>query len=301
MMGFNTRKRRGFSIVEFVVVVAIAMTAVATSFPALMQAREAARRSACKNNLKMLGVALHNYHDVHGMFAPGWTNDSWDATDIPRFGWGASILPMLDEGHVFSKLNFRAPMPPPTAMPRADLEVLRCPSDVPPNPNPLRGGYGVSNYAGNFGSDPFPRWRAGRLSRGWPGRLATPRESNRTTSQLSGLFRCNSSLRFRDITDGTSNTLMAGERAYFTGAAIWPGVGGNRFEDDVLANCSQQINSTWGAFSSMHEGGAQFVLADGSAVFLSQGINSNLSLKANEMGTFQRLGARADGEVLGEF
>lgn len=301
MREFNNSRRRGFSIVEALVVFAIATTSVATTLPALMQAREAARRSTCKNNLKQIGLALHTYHDIHRTFPPGWTNSSWEPTDTPRFGWTASLLPMLEEAQLFKRIDYEKPMPAPDAVTVTALRFLQCPSDVPPNPNPLRGNYGVSNYAGNFGSAPFPRWRQGRLSRSWLGRLATPNIGQVRVRYRNGIFRCNSFVRIREITDGTANTLLVGERAFFTGAAIWPGVGGNRFEDDVLATCTLRINSSWGAFSSLHEGGSQFALADGSARFINEKIDSKLGLDPREMGTFQRLGAIGDGRTVGEF
>src|SRR3954454_25192238 len=103
--------RRGFTLIELLVVIAIIAILIALLLPAVQQAREAARRTQCKNNLKQIGLALHNYHDTCNSFPPGWIN-TW-ASNPPRsnfpgnsWGWNAMILPMMDQGNVYNQINW---------------------------------------------------------------------------------------------------------------------------------------------------------------------------------------------------
>src|SRR6056297_1446776 len=91
------RPKRGFTLIELLVVIAIIAILVALLLPAVQQAREAARRSSCKNNLKQLGLAMHNYHDVHDCFPLGM---------VHRINWRVSILPYLEQSTIFNQLDF---------------------------------------------------------------------------------------------------------------------------------------------------------------------------------------------------
>ncbi|MFG0295400.1 MAG: DUF1559 domain-containing protein, partial [Maioricimonas sp. JB045] len=112
MKNCHTSRRRGFTLIELLVVIAIIAILVALLLPAVQQAREAARRSQCKNNLKQIGLALHNYHDTHGSFPPGYIARYVSATDPasaetgPGFAWGTMILPFLDQSPTYNQLNF---------------------------------------------------------------------------------------------------------------------------------------------------------------------------------------------------
>ncbi|WP_339749897.1 DUF1559 domain-containing protein [uncultured Rubinisphaera sp.] len=106
----STRKRIGFTLIELLVVIAIIAILVALLLPAVQQAREAARRSSCKNNLKQIGLAMHNYHDTHSCFPPGYVDqmgesDEGDALTENQWGWGSQILPFLEQGAVFDVLD----------------------------------------------------------------------------------------------------------------------------------------------------------------------------------------------------
>jgi len=173
------------------------------------------------------------------------------------------------------------------------IPSYRCPEDSTQAVNSLRGGFATSNYSGNFGTTAPPRWLPGGLNSSWLGETATPRRVN-------GIFWLNSSTRIADIVDGTSNTFLAGERSVSSGAGIWMGVRGNNFENDQVTDCSpgNEMNSGLGAFSSRHEGGAQFLLCDGSVRFLSDSLDSGQDGKP---GIYQNLSNRAAGSVFGEF
>ena len=114
------RKRKGFTLIELLVVIAIIAILVALLLPAVQQAREAARRTQCKNNLKQLGLAFHNYHDVHRTFPPGWINDHtrWQTTggasvnshhgnaeDDAQWAWSVFLMPFIDQAPAFNTLG----------------------------------------------------------------------------------------------------------------------------------------------------------------------------------------------------
>ena len=99
-------RRRGFTLVEVVLIAAVIMVLMSLSLPAMQEAREAARRSVCENHLKQMGLAMHNYHDTHRTFPPGWVSQTPAAGEGPYFGWGTFLLPFLDQAPLFSKLAF---------------------------------------------------------------------------------------------------------------------------------------------------------------------------------------------------
>src|SRR5579859_7854071 len=102
LMFRNLLKRKGFTLIELLVVIAIIAVLVALLLPAVQQAREAARRSQCKNNLKQFGLALHNYHDAYKMFPPGGDAQSWGNSNW--LNWQAKILPFIDQGPLYNQI-----------------------------------------------------------------------------------------------------------------------------------------------------------------------------------------------------
>src|SRR3546814_780854 len=104
---------KGFTLIELLVVIAIIAVLVALLLPAVQQAREAARRSQCKNNLKQIGLALHNYHDTHRVFPPGQM--SWFGSDLfplnagARISWMQQILPFIDQAPLYNSFNWKVP------------------------------------------------------------------------------------------------------------------------------------------------------------------------------------------------
>ncbi len=302
----NAPKRRGFTLIEFLVTASIVATMMSLLPAALQQSREAARRSICKNNLKQIGLALHNYHDVHQGFPLAWNARVSTPGNGPRSGWQASILPWLDQGPLYEQVM---PEVNGSTLPAADalmgskkkrwlqteLPVYRCPSDTTSPTNRIRGNYGTSNYSGNHGSLSLPRWTTGRRTAFWPGQIDTPRKAN-------GIMYWNSIVRLRDITDGTSNTFLVGERCVTSGAGIWPGVGSNEFENDAVTECSHgsRPNHSPTSFSSAHPDGVQFLFCDGRVEFLNETIQSK-PVSEGDLGTYQRLANRHDGLPVGDF
>ena len=219
----------------------------------------------------------------------------------PRFGWQTSILPFVDQAPLYQQFDFRSPLPAADIKVRGEkifqtvIKEYRCPADSTSATNPMRGDYGTSNYSGNHGNVLLPRWTTGRRTAFWPGQVNTPRDAK-------GIMYWNSSVRLRDITDGSSNTFLVGERSVTSAAGIWPGVGSNEFENDAVTDCSHgsRLNNGPTSFSSGHAGGANFLLCDGSVRFIQNDIDSK-PLTRGELGTYQRLANRHDGLPVGDF
>lgn len=299
--------RRGFTILEVLIAVAVVLTLFVTILPALQSFREAARRSQCKNNLKLFGLSIHNYHDVYNCIPPGWVERTPYPGSPAGLGWSARVLPFMDQSALYEMVFSDEVCP--TGVPRFDsaeagargsqplrtvIESYRCPSDTTSAINTMRGGYATSNYSGVSGNTPHPRWAPLGADEFWPGLTITPVETN-------GTFHVNGRLRFRDFTDGLSNTLMIGERSAASGAGIWVGVRTNNFESDQTTDCSpgNEINTGINSFSSNHLGGAQFLMCDGSVHFISEEIDSGYGRAEpganSRQGTYQNLSQRNDG------
>ena len=300
------RMQRGFTLIELLVVIAIIAILIALLLPAVQQAREAARRSQCRNNLKQIGLALHNYHDTSRCFPPGLIDVVVVSGQYHNLlGWATFILPFVDQGPLYNQIsahngfdsttgawevalnNAGTPVPfIETDVARTPLAAYQCPSDTMGGINTEMGAgvYGGSNYVACVGD------------------LFQPANSFR------GVFFTNSSTSMRDITDGSSNTFLAGERRTNGPqiGSIWIGAlqagtnGSNSIGRRMSAvsaatnlNAVYQINGTdYAAFSSMHEGGAHFLMGDGTVRFVSENIHS---------ATYGYLGGMADNNVIGEF
>ena len=219
-------KRQGFTLIELIVFIAIIAILVALLLPAVQQAREAARRTQCKSNLKQIGVALHNYHDLHSKlpisFAvdgnPSGTTQLADTgTNGGEWSIQARLMPLLDQANLFMQvdLDFAYTEPKNSAAPMTRIPGYLCPSEVNDRsrPDPPLTHYPL-NYAFNGGSWNF-----------W---------NNATRQNGDGVFGPNMSLRFAHITDGTSNTLAFSEIKAWTpylrdgsgGTATVPNVNG---------------------------------------------------------------------------
>jgi prepilin-type N-terminal cleavage/methylation domain-containing protein len=309
MTTIHQTRSRGFTLIELLVVIAIIAILVALLLPAVQQAREAARRTQCKNNLKQIGLALHNYHDVHRMFPSGWigvTNGVPDAHEgTSGFAWGAMLLPFVEQQNLYQALDFNLACNAPAnqALIRTTVTSWLCPSDPQPETwfihfDPGHSHFSsrtilqqhtnlaelaTANYVGSFGTQDIDH---------------CAHVSGECTSD--GIFHHNSDTRLRDITDGTTNTFMVGERRTkpeLEWFSTW--VGAVPHGEDAVARVLGSFDHTpnhpalhLDDFSSHHTGGAQFGLCDGSVHFVSENI---------DFGVYQSLATIQGGEVTSEF
>jgi prepilin-type N-terminal cleavage/methylation domain-containing protein/prepilin-type processing-associated H-X9-DG protein len=290
---------RGFTLIELLVVIAIISILIALLLPAVQQAREAARRTQCKNNLKQIGLAQHSYHDMNRSLPPGWigvTRQRPDVNGDSGLGWAAMLLPALDQTPLSKSINHRRPVWDPVnhAALRTSLTVFRCPSDSSEtiwrlrsedDPGRVLATLASANYAGVFGTTSLETCEdlpAGRVCRG------------------NGVFFHNSNVRFRDVVDGLSNTIVTGERrtdATRDWHTTWMGVirHGEECFARVLGSADHSPNSAAGHlddFSSQHSGGAHFLFGDGHVRFLAENVN---------LGIYRGMSTREGGELPGDF
>lgn len=281
------QRRLGFTLIELLVVIAIIAILIALLLPAVQQAREAARRTQCKNGLKQLGIAMHNYHDVHLRFPP-----SMIFGPSPRtrwWSWNVMLLPHMDQAPVYNAMDLDIDgLFAPTASVNDPytsllLPVLQCPSDVSAGVYESSGlsvRLGTTNYLACRGSERYP-------ARG------------------NGIFpERNKSTRFQDITDGSSNTIMIGERPVEGNKvtawwAVASGYDAHGLGDQVMDSSEGLYQGTPGSTNvdarhwwSLHTGGTQFLLGDGSARFVSNNINHQ---------TLLNLSTARGGDTNGEF
>ena len=304
---FATRRRkRGFTLVELLVVIAIIGILVALLLPAIQAAREAARRMQCTNHLKQIGLANHNYHDTYRRFPYG-VNAAWGHSwtthilgHIEQTGL-AEIVPWTDSGwwgandansQAFKQLA------------RAQISTFRCPSQPGPKTGDVNGlsGRFITNYLGNAGGN------ARHDNRGSNG---MDRSNGIFLACRFNVSNTRAPYGIPDVTDGTSTTLLVGESIH-----LLDGVNCNicdRFSfyhmnadsgsgsdfSEVLGSTFYKINTQAinnsereCAFSSMHPGGCNGVLADGSTRFFADSI---------DITTWRGLGSRNGGETIGEF
>jgi prepilin-type N-terminal cleavage/methylation domain-containing protein/prepilin-type processing-associated H-X9-DG protein len=223
--------RRGFTLIELLVVIAIIGVLIALLLPAVQAAREAARRAQCTNNLKQLGLALHNYHDSLGTFPIGRMGIGYDYS--PQRGqrrtWAFSVLPYFEQNNLFNAINFDLEFyeSANTTVIRTPLGMLQCPSDTPTiqepdTPYPRSKG----SYAANWGNTHFFQDEARGAD--WPnpwnnGPLGLQGAPN-GNAFVGAPFRGNKPTSLREYIDGTSNTSMIAE------VIMGPNAGGNLYD-----------------------------------------------------------------------
>lgn len=352
-------KNRGFTLVELLVVIAIIGILVSLLLPAVQAAREAARRMQCSNNLKQMGLAVHNYIDTHKRLPSGFianvvapavpgTASMMSLTNRGHWGWGALILPFIEQGNLYNTLNIgsgatldanlattvgRAALTTP-------LATFMCPSD----PGPVLNNF--DQRLADNPADPNAAWYNRHVTSNGNDRIAIAK-SNYVMSACSsvsttppiwpqygpatGVGWINSDCRLNEVTDGTSNTILIGERAFrfdnlnvgagnalgFSSTVNTPGTsaGIKAAAMCVLGLAYNGIN--WSTnnrvhqprgFHSTHPGGAQFVFCDGSVQFLSENIDYNGTTVPGTLtngawidSTYERLIGKSDGGVVGQF
>jgi len=335
-------KRQGFTLIELLVVIAIIAILVALLLPAVQQAREAARRTQCKSNLKQIGIALHNYHDLHSKLpisfaVDGTASSPTQLADTGSDGgeWSvqARLMPLMDQANLFMQVDLDLSYETPinAAAPVTRMPGYLCPSEVKDEQRVDSSGNPIHyplNYAFNGGSWNF-----------W---------NNATRQNGNGVFGPNMSLKFMAITDGTSNTLafsevkafnpylrdgsggtaavptptgvsvlggsfkatsghtewvdgrvhQTGMTTVFTPNTVVPHTSGGLTYDVDFTSCREEktgcTGPTYAAVTSRshHVGMVHSLMADGAVKAISDTIDA---------GTWSRLGARDDGEVLGDF
>ena len=321
----STPPRRGFTLIELLVVIAIIAVLIALLLPAVQQAREAARRAQCKNNLKQLGLALHNYHDTHSQFPPGaiYSGEGSAPADGRDDGWGATwavmILPYIDQAPLYSRYTSESVARSGNAssgnnfVTRQQLTAMKCPSH--PEVRTLLTqdftGFAKGNYAASIGG----------------GNLLS---SSHFNGELRGAFSLIGQwgASFRDMSDGSSNAVVLSEIVAIDsvsddrGAWGWctgPTFCGQGSSSSIIMtpNCRTATdaspyalnNTTASVFNhinnpdvtgasarvaarSYHTGGVHATMGDGGVRFISENINA---------ATWRNLLSIRDGNVIGEF
>jgi prepilin-type N-terminal cleavage/methylation domain-containing protein/prepilin-type processing-associated H-X9-DG protein len=286
--------RRGFTLIELFVVIAIFAVVTALLLPAIQKAREAARRSQCKNNLMQLGLALQNYEMAHEVLPSGVVNPTGPIqsdTNGYHFGWIVQILPYLEQRNVYNKFDFSVNLYDSKNDAPRDivLAVLFCGSFAG-NVRMLSaiGGpsVGLNSYAGCHHAAESP-----------------------IGADNNGVLFLNSSIRYEDVTDGNSNTIYLGEklqngfelgwasgtRSTLRNTGVPPNAGPKMVPNGTVPlppGPGLPAPTEVGGFGSVHAGGAHFAFGDGSVRFISENVNRSV---------FSNLGNRADGELPNEF
>jgi prepilin-type N-terminal cleavage/methylation domain-containing protein len=317
------RHSPGFTLIELLVVIAIIAVLIALLLPAVQQAREAARRTQCKNNLMQIGIALNNYFMAHEVLPPGTQNDTGPIKSIENGGyhmsWVTQILPFLEQQNVYEHIDFTKSVYDPLNLPvrQQRLATFLCPSDPTGG---VTGAIGLTNYCGVHND------------------FETPIDVNQ-----NGVLFLNSSIRYEQIRDGSSNTLfvmetrldpgsvlgwMSGTRSSLRNAVIAfpnnvpaipadqvaadgnppsepPAAPGADFtyqtrtvprnpanglaKESATGTAAKEIVGGGGSF---HTGGSQVLLGDGSVRFISDNISPTV---------LRNLANRSDGEMLKDF
>jgi prepilin-type N-terminal cleavage/methylation domain-containing protein/prepilin-type processing-associated H-X9-DG protein len=326
------RRAPAFTLVELLVVIAIIAVLIGLLLPAVQKVREAAARMKCQSNIKQLAIACHAYHDVNGTLPAGGTVLGNVYTG-DKGSWLFYIAPYFEQDAAYQTvINLASPnrlSDPDTSSVNGVIrttqpKILICPSDGY-SPRFFTGGVGYSNYAASIGP---------QQGRPYPGCLDpwTSQYSNRPndlgyaasgdiyggalTKNIRGMFgsRWGAKIKFNDVTDGLSNTILlgetiSGEHRYMRQLTGWAAGGGDlsqicltiipintRTPDGPINPCNgpygDAVMGNWAysvGFKSLHSGGANFVMGDGSVKFITENIN---------MDTYQVLGCRNDGHVI---
>jgi prepilin-type N-terminal cleavage/methylation domain-containing protein len=303
------RRSRGFTLIELLVVIAIIAVLIALLLPAVQQARESARRTQCKNNMKQLGLALHNYHDTFLLFPMSYGNGTYDESGRME-SWLFGIFPYIDQAPLFNSINFSVganATPQNVAATQQVIPAYLCPSDSTNNGGKLNnranmnGGiyYAVTGYKAVAGNN----WAWGNFPYTHPtGRNA----GNNNGLDAGNGWMCRNSngnvivTAMKHLTDGTSNVTMVGEALpgrcqhnttfSFNHTTATAAVPLNYYYKNTSISIGDWPNDY--SFASQHTGGAHFTMGDGTVRFISENIDLQL---------YRNLATVDGNETVGEF
>ncbi len=305
-------KKRAFTLIELLVVIAIIAVLIALLLPAVQQAREAARRSQCKNNLKQLGIALHNYHDALQAFPINLYGGYGDTANVGGYtqaskSWGflVYLLPYIDQGALYNIVNPGVNTMAASGQIARVVPVFVCPSDPQGATETENSIYvtgsttvAISSYKGMGGSD----WDWGTYTNN----IVSTADSWCNNNGVLNGCSYRRKITFQKITDGTSNTLVMGESICNKNFALSSDGPGNAWMHSAsttntsavpinIVNNVTPATVVWDkrfGYSSQHTGGAHFLLADGSVRFLADSISTP---------TYRNLSTYGDADTIGEY
>jgi prepilin-type N-terminal cleavage/methylation domain-containing protein len=282
-------RRLAFTLVELLVVIAIIGVLVALLLPAVQSAREAARRMHCQNNMRQLGIAAHNYHDVIGVFPSAGTSSN-------EFSWNVHILPYIEQKALYDQFDFNkglftsggANQTGKNGLALNKVNAFLCPASpikqLPLNPPHSINAPELVNGVPPYTSHYYGVQGAKGSSLGGGTYLITGNTTHGAYS-LNGIMQCDGRVRIAQVTDGTSNTFLFGELSWTSntvGTRYRSWVRGC-FDSSNATNPTRNVNSSINtfnigtfndiAFGSQHPTGCNFVLGDASTRFISQNIS----------------------------
>jgi len=288
------RNRSGFTLVELLVVIAVIGILVSLLLPAVQMIREAARRTECSNHIRQIGLATMNYESAHKRLPTGWhVNNPSNPAGGTGWGWAYHILPQVEMQGLYDQIDWRLSVDDHAheEVLKLMVPVFQCASDVADNLVNLN--EPVSGLSRRMFHDPPQGHDEHWIARSNYSGVFGSNEINDSPMNGNGLFYGNSHLHYRDIVDGTSNTIMIGERRNDFGHLAWAGVFSDVDEPfaRVVGGADHVPNHPDGHFEdfrSSHPQGANFTFADGSTRLISDSISPAV---------YQALATRDEGEV----